>query len=73
VPGDLSVVGFDDSPLAIQTSPPLTTVAQPHQRKGEDAARMLLRGIAGDDPLDPERRVLLPYELVVRGTTGPPA
>jgi DNA-binding LacI/PurR family transcriptional regulator len=72
VPGDLSVVGFDDSPLAVATSPPLTTVAQPHQRKGEHAARILLRGIAGDDPLDPESRILLPYELIERGTTGPP-
>ena len=72
VPGDLSVVGFDDSPLALQTSPRLTTVAQPHEQKGEDAARLLLRGIGGDDPLDPERRILLPYELVERETTGPP-
>jgi DNA-binding LacI/PurR family transcriptional regulator len=72
VPEDLSVVGFDDSPLAARTDPPLTTVAQPQQRKGLDAARLLIKGIAGDEPLDPDRRILLPYELIVRGTTAPP-
>jgi DNA-binding LacI/PurR family transcriptional regulator len=72
VPGDLSVVGFDDSALARQTDPPLTTIAQPQQRKGADAARLLSRAIAGDEPLDPKQRILLPYELVKRGTTAPP-
>jgi DNA-binding LacI/PurR family transcriptional regulator len=73
VPEDLSVVGFDDSPLARQTDPPLTTVAQPQQRKGLDAARLLIEGIAGEDPLDEDRRIILPHELIVRGSTGPPS
>jgi DNA-binding LacI/PurR family transcriptional regulator len=72
VPGDLSVIGFDDSPLARQTDPPLTTIAQPQQRKGAEAARLLSRAIASGEPLDPERRILLPYELIERGTTAPP-
>jgi DNA-binding LacI/PurR family transcriptional regulator len=73
VPEDLSVVGFDDSPLALQTDPPLTTIAQPQQRKGSDAARMLIKAIEDDEPLTPARRILLPYELKVRGTTTRPA
>lgn len=72
VPQDLSVVGFDDSPLASATDPPLTTVAQPQQRKGLDAARLLIRGIAGDEPLDPAARIILPHDLVERGSTAPP-
>ena len=73
VPRELSVVGFDDSPLARQTDPPLTTIAQPQQRKGADAARLLIHAIEDDEPLDPARRILLPYELKVRGTTTRPA
>jgi len=72
VPGDLSVVGFDDSPLARQTDPPLTTIAQPQQRKGADASRLLISAIQEDEPLDAERRIILPYELKVRGTTARP-
>ena len=73
VPRDLSVVGFDDSPLARQTDPPLTTIAQPQQRKGTDAARLLINAIEDEEPLDPARRILLPYELKVRGSTTRPA
>src|SRR4051812_14717709 len=73
VPRDLSVVGFDDSPLARQTDPPLTTIAQPQRQKGADASRLLTRAIDGDEPLGPDRRILLPYELKVRGSTTRPA
>jgi DNA-binding LacI/PurR family transcriptional regulator len=81
VPGDLSVIGFDGVPLAGLTEPPLTTVAQPTEHKGELAARALLRAL---EPDGAERgapdeaaegtptRTILPTELVVRGTTGPP-
>ena len=65
VPGDLSVVGFDDTVTAATTSPPLTTVHQPMQAKGEEAARLLLDGA-------PPSEVVLPTELVVRRSTGPP-
>jgi DNA-binding LacI/PurR family transcriptional regulator len=73
VPEDLSVVGFDDSPLASRSDPPLTTIAQPQRQKGADAARLLTKGIDGDEELGPDRRVLLPYELKVRGSTTRPA
>ena len=43
VPGGLSVVGFDDVPAAAAATPPLTTVRQPHARKGAEAVRIFLR------------------------------
>src|SRR5262249_15314376 len=45
VPGALSLVGFDDSPAAAVATPPLTTVAQPHEEKGRLATELLLEAI----------------------------
>jgi LacI family transcriptional regulator len=64
-PADLSVVGFDDTATASATTPPLTTVHQPLVTKGETAARLLLDGAPITD-------LVLPTELIVRGSTGPP-
>jgi DNA-binding LacI/PurR family transcriptional regulator len=71
VPGQLSVIGFDDVPFARTTDPPLTTVSQPTEEKGRLAARTLLDALESGRTLEPTRRVL-PAELVVRGSTGPP-
>ncbi len=65
VPGELSVVGFDDTPAARQARPALTTVWQPHQEKGETAARLLLDGA------DPDHDQTMPTELVVRASSAP--
>ena len=65
VPEDLSIVGFDDAPGAAWARPSLTTVRQPLFEKGEVAGRLLT---AGAGP----REVILPIELVVRGSTAPP-
>jgi DNA-binding LacI/PurR family transcriptional regulator len=72
VPDDLSVVGFDDSPAASLATPPLTTVAQPHEEKGRLAAQWLLEAIANGRGAS-RRRVLLPTELIVRESTAPPS
>lgn len=69
VPGNLSVTGFDDTPVAVLARPPLTTVRQPLHRKGEVAGRRLLDLVAGRRPARVRR---LPTELVARGSTGPP-
>lgn len=71
VPGDVSVIGFDDQEaLAECTVPPLTTVALPHAAMGEAAVRLALTLADGDLP-DPARLVL-PCPLVVRQSTAPP-
>jgi DNA-binding LacI/PurR family transcriptional regulator len=66
VPDDLSVVGFDDIPIARQVGPPLTTVRQPLVEKGLIAAELLFGRRRAEAP------IILPTELVVRGTTAPP-
>jgi DNA-binding LacI/PurR family transcriptional regulator len=63
VPDEVSVVGFDDIPGAAWSRPALTTVRQPMLEKGEVAGRLLSDGPDG-------REVILPVELVVRGSTA---
>jgi DNA-binding LacI/PurR family transcriptional regulator len=73
VPDELSLVGFDDSPAAALSRPPLTTVSQPHEEKGQLAATWLLTAIErGTSLRGRRRRELLPTELVVRSTTARP-
>ncbi|MET7463169.1 LacI family DNA-binding transcriptional regulator [Nonomuraea sp. NPDC005501] len=69
VPEDLSVVGFDDLPLARSAWPPLTTVRQPLQEMAALAARTVLAMGRGEVP--ESRRVELATELVVRESTAP--
>jgi DNA-binding LacI/PurR family transcriptional regulator len=72
VPGDLSVIGFDDSPLSRRMRPALTTVRQDVDAKGRAAAGALHAAIdqrRTGHPVLPEH-VLLPTELVVRETTA---
>jgi len=72
VPEDLSVVGFDDTPLARLAAPPLTTVRQPLRELGAVAVRTTLRLAAGEG-VD-SHHVELATELVVRQSTArPPA
>ena len=71
VPSKLSVVGFDDTPGAAHATPPLTTVAQPHEEKGRLAAEQLIDAIERGGTGEPSR-TLLPTELVVRDSTAPP-
>lgn len=68
VPGDVSVVGFDDSKLIAFTDPPLTTVRQPVLAMGHAAVSALVAEINGT----PASRIELKFhpELVVRGSTG---
>lgn len=70
VPGDLSVVGFDDIDIAALTSPPLTTVHQPIRSKGEAGMDLLLAILSGAD-IPAETTRLLETRLIVRGSTGP--
>lgn len=67
VPGDLSVAGFDDTALAGQLWPPLTTVRQPTRELAYAAASLLFDA---DDAVVHRR---LPHELVIRGSTAAPS
>jgi DNA-binding LacI/PurR family transcriptional regulator len=68
VPKDISVVGFDDSPLIAFADPPLTTIRQPVEAMGAAAVNVLLEEIGGN-PAQRGEFVFQP-ELVVRGSTG---
>lgn len=69
VPHDVSVVGFDDSPLMAFCDPPLTTMRQDVAGMSKHAVDMLLDDINGI--VHSRRELLFPAELVVRGSTGP--
>lgn len=70
VPGELSVVGFDDSPAAVSAVPTLTTVAQPLLDRGRAVGLLVRALLAGAQVISPEP---YPVRLVVRdsSTTAP--
>ena len=70
IPEDLSVVGFDDLPVARWVGPPLTTVRQPLVEMAETAAEMVLALARGEAPS--QSRVELSTELILRESTAPP-
>lgn len=70
VPQDLSVIGFDDLPMAAWTTPSLTTVRQPIVEKGRVAARLLVQRMKGQRVDSPPP---LNTSLVVRGSTSTPS
>src|SRR5690242_16903523 len=70
VPGDVSVVGYDDSAFMNCTDPPLTTVRQPIESMGKAAVAVLVNQIE-NMAVYPEELLFEP-ELVVRGSTGRP-
>ena len=69
VPGDVSVVGFDDSAFMSCTDPPLTTVRQPIESMGKAAVVLLVNQVE-NVAVYPEELLFEP-ELVVRGSSGP--
>ncbi|WP_441004944.1 LacI family DNA-binding transcriptional regulator [Agreia sp. PsM10] len=68
VPGDISIVGFDDIPDAAHFWPPLTTVRQDFPELGRRCVALLLGGLDAGEQYD---GIIAPT-LVVRGSTGPP-
>jgi LacI family transcriptional regulator len=70
VPQDLSVVGFDDTPAALWSAPPLTTVRQNMTGMGRVALRTLVEIAEGREPVS--HRIELATSLVLRQSTAPP-
>lgn len=70
IPEDMSLVGFDGTPQAEESLPPLTSVSQPLQDMGRSALNFILRQRSGEE-ID-SRRVELATHLVVRESTAPP-
>jgi DNA-binding LacI/PurR family transcriptional regulator len=68
IPADLSVIGFDDMDFARVLEPPLTTVALDAEELGKTAFELLEGRMAGRRT---RKRVVLPAELLVRGSTAP--
>lgn len=71
VPHDISLVGFDDIPLAAYTTPPLTTIRLPIHDTGRKAAALLLRWLETKEA--PAHPLMVDVELVERRTTAPPS
>lgn len=69
-PDDMSVVGFDDTPSALFSTPPLTTVRQPVAEMAARATRHLIPALS---PEDSPEAAIVPYEIIVRASTAPPA
>ncbi|MEU9454110.1 LacI family DNA-binding transcriptional regulator [Streptomyces sp. NPDC048277] len=71
VPEDVSVVGFDDIPVAAYVTPPLTTVRQPFDAVAQEGLKRLVHAIENPaaDPLPPSSA---PVDLIVRASTAPP-
>ena len=69
VPGDVSIVGFDDVPFARYLTPPLTTIRQDFEEIGRRSVDMLLDAIGGGH--DSHARAAITPELIVRDSTGP--
>ncbi len=69
VPQDVSVAGFDDISFAAFCDPPLSTIAQPAEEFGRSAVNLLIDVL--EQKLTMAPKVILPFELVLRGSTGP--
>jgi LacI family transcriptional regulator len=71
VPEDMSVVAFDDLPMAITIDPFFTVADQPAYEMGQQATELLLARLAGDAP-EGFQEIVLPAPVIVRRSSGPP-
>ncbi len=71
VPGDISIVSFDDLPMASDIGPFLTVAAQPAYEMGRRATELLLTRLSGEGPAEPQE-IVLPTEIIIRESSAPP-
>ena len=72
VPGDLSIVGFDDEDIAANMDPPLSTMVLPHDEMARWAVGQLLDGFDGIDADERLQKLKIECELVERDSIAPP-
>ena len=70
VPDDVSIAGFDDSPLAIRVEPKLTTVRQPVAEIAGQAVRLIIEAIRNPDAPRPVVTHMVEHQLIERDSTG---
>lgn len=70
VPGDVSIIGFDDLPMTRAVNPPLSTVHVPAREMGEAAADALIDAVENEAPI---RSRTIPATVIVRASTAAPA
>jgi LacI family transcriptional regulator len=68
IPQDISIIGYDDTPEAEFSSPPLTTIRQPEVELGARAVQVLLRKI--EDPTSELEQILMDTELIIRSSVA---
>lgn len=68
IPHDISIIGFDDIPMAANVNPGLTTLRQPFQALAERATDLTIQLLRGQKPAMQHHR--LPVELIIRGSTS---
>jgi len=71
IPGDISIVGYDDTAGSAHLTPPLTTIRFSRKEMGRQAATILFRAIEQEEDYEPYT-VEVPVKLMVRASTGPP-
>jgi LacI family transcriptional regulator len=69
VPGDVSLAGYDDIPMANYLQPRLTTASKDTIRLGREAVKLLLARLR--DPDQPHQKITVPTRLIIRESTGP--
>lgn len=68
IPGDIALVGFDDTDIAVQMEIPLTSVSQPIHEIGAQAVRILVNKMKGST--QETQRIILPTHLIIRESSG---
>ena len=70
IPKDISIVGFDDTPVSEIVWPPLTTIHQPLKKLGKGAVELLMRGINGTMKQNTHKHNIIPFTLQIRQSTA---
>ncbi len=72
IPGDISLIGFDDIPEVSRSRPKLSTIAQPKYRMGQEAANILLEQIESKQTIS-RKKIVMEHEVIARESTAPPS